>query len=70
MFFVRNKAVDFKTGSFELYNSLGVKVKTFPIKSTTSDMNFNIQDLKAGIYFYRIITDNTIQKTGIINILY
>ena len=68
MLFVRNKAVGFKTGSFVLYNSLGVNVKTFLIKSTTSVLNFNIQNLKAGIYFYRIITDNTLQKTGIINI--
>jgi len=68
--FLKNNSFDFKTGFFELYNNLGVIVKTFSFTSNNTILEFSTKELKSGIYFYKIITDNVFQKSGMINILH
>ena len=67
--FIKSNSFVFKEGVFELYNNLGVNVKTFSIKSTNTVLEFSTKELLSGIYFYKIITDNEFQKSGVISIL-
>ncbi|MBI9038536.1 MAG: T9SS type A sorting domain-containing protein [Bacteroidales bacterium] len=68
--FLKNNSFDFKTGFFELYNNLGVIVKTFSFTLNNNILEFSTKELKSGIYFYKIFTDNVFQKSGMINILH
>lgn len=49
---------------FELYNSFGALIKRTKFSSFDSRPEINTNDLKSGIYFYRIVVESHIFTTG------
>ncbi|MBI9066571.1 MAG: T9SS type A sorting domain-containing protein [Salinivirgaceae bacterium] len=69
-YFTINKELNMQqSGSIELYNGVGQLITTTPFKATDSYINMNTNQLKSGTYYYRIISKNTLFKSGTVIIL-
>ncbi len=47
-----------------LYNNIGKIVKVYPIDNSNETININTSELKAGIYFYQVVTDSKLVSTS------
>jgi len=45
---------DAGNASFQLFDSRGIMVKELPVTSSAGNIKFNVTDLPAGVYLYRI----------------
>ena len=54
--------VDLKNASIDIYNILGMKIKTLAV--TQSTLTLNKENLQPGVYMLRLNSDNTTKFTS------
>ena len=67
--YIKSNSRKYTTGKLKLYNNIGICVKSLKFNSSIDVLEINILGLNAGTYFYRIVTDNAIKQTGLVNII-
>ncbi|HSY77948.1 MAG TPA: T9SS type A sorting domain-containing protein, partial [Bacteroidia bacterium] len=58
-----------ETGSVELYNYMGSKVKTYNLDPASTTLQINETGLAAGMYLYRVIVNDEVHYTGKVMIM-
>ena len=58
-----------ETGSIELYNYMGDKIRTYNLDPNSTMLQINEPDLSAGMYFYRVFVNGQVQNIGKIVII-